>query len=138
MKTPREILLNRHRAAQPKLDAIRKHVLAEHAPARGASPPVNLTSLARQFWAEVIWPARRVWLGFAAAWLVIAALNLASRETRLPTASNASAPAPEALLALREQRKLLSQLLEPGAAPSAAPAAGRLPRSQNLSNFVLG
>ena len=69
MKTPREILLARHRAAEPKLDAIREAVLAEalNVPAPGQPAPrpsrAGVFSVGMTLWRELILPSRRAWSG---------------------------------------------------------------------------
>jgi len=108
MKTPREILLARHRPAEPKLDSLREHAIAELETKPREERVSWLESLRETFRIP-----RAAWAGLAAAWLVIIALNLASRETD----STRTAPpqetrrSPETLLALREQKRLFSELV---------------------------
>lgn len=112
MKTPREILLARHRAAEPKLDALREGVLAdafatpapEQRPARTGAFAMGLT-----LWRELILPSRRAWSGLAATWILIALINLTQSRgshstTAKPTQSNMAA-------SFIEQQKLLGELL---------------------------
>jgi hypothetical protein len=107
MKTPREILLARHRPVEPKLDSIRERAVA------------GLETKSREegvswfeSWREMFRIPRVAWAGFAAAWCVIIALNVASRETTAaqPAAQEAKR-SPETLLALREQKRLFSELV---------------------------
>jgi len=68
MKTARELLLNRHRSIEPKLDALRsKAVAALRNSATDAQIRGARTSLPLRIWQELILPARRLWLGMAAA-----------------------------------------------------------------------
>lgn len=111
MKTPREILLARPQAAEPKLDAIRRHVVAglAAAPQRRSSSRSWLSALE-----EFLRIPRPVLGGLAAAWLLIITLNIASRDTAAP-----SSPAPppmaraskDTLQALREQKRLFAEWL---------------------------
>ncbi|HWF20206.1 MAG TPA: hypothetical protein VG754_13135, partial [Verrucomicrobiae bacterium] len=138
MKTPREIIMERHRAAETKLDAIRKEELAALACASAITPKnsFNLSAAFERFWRESIWPWRRVWTGIAAVWLGILALNLAAGGTPQPGSSGMTATKnPEVVTALLEQKKLLAQLLEPvmtSTPPSSKPPGPRSEQRQEL------
>lgn len=139
MKTPREILFERHRGADLKLDAIRQETIAaltegaETAPA--ASSGHALTGIIQKLWLELIWPSRRAWVGMAALWLAILLANveLKAGSPRVHTAR--SMPVNQLAQALEEQRRFLAELLptakpEPGPAsnPNAQPRSERVPR----------
>ena len=116
MKTPRDILLARHRAAEPKLDAIRKAVLAKAASAPAPNQPDPRPSRAGAFalgltlWRELILPNRRAWSGLAATWMLIALINLA--ESRGSQGTTAKPTAQSNMAAgFIEQQKLLGELL---------------------------
>jgi len=151
MKTPREMLLARHQAAQPKLDAVRQRALTALPSDSGAGVPPAL----------VLWPSRLkthqpgrpvdrwqprrlphyleaarelflrprlAWSALAVAWLVIIALNFATPETSAPGSALATAtpPAsPETLQALREQKRLFTELV-----------GGTLPHDAEPPRFV--
>jgi hypothetical protein len=100
MKTPREVLLNRHRNIEPKLNQMW----------HGALVPRLAGNVV---WRELIWPCRRVWAGLACVWAVIAILNVASSEPATRMAGKAEPMSPEKMQALVEQRRLLTQLIEP-------------------------
>ena len=125
MKTPREVLLNQHRSAEPRLDRMWTQKLA---PAlAGNSTPTTPTTHSALFaigwmiWQELILPSRRIWAGLACAWFVIAMLNLASSETATKIASRIQSPSRDEMRALVEQRRMLAQLIgllpEPDYAP---------------------
>ncbi len=143
MKTPRELLLERHQSAEAKLKTIRADDLARHARASanqlGHQLPssLSLASAARQFWQESIWPWRRVWLGLASVWLVLLALNLASDEGPKMARHKTPPPDPELMAALREQRRLMLELLEPSAPPPASLPKIPGPRSEQRQTMVL-
>jgi hypothetical protein len=142
MKTPREVLLKRHERVETKLDALRKHVVAEHAAvatggeSREPRPSLSLSLVALKLWQELIWPCRRIWLGMAAVWLVIAFLNLSPDKTLTLANVETTAPNPETLMALREQRRLLVQLLEPITPEIALPAVVPPPRSEQRPTIL--
>src|SRR5690349_15872292 len=118
MKTPREVILGRHQSAAPKLEVIRAEVLAAYARIGTAQPPHrfrlwnSLASLARSFWQESLWPWRKTWFGLAGAWIVLLAFHFGSAETPRAAIKQASRPDASVRMALREQKQLMSQLLE--------------------------
>jgi hypothetical protein len=113
MKTPREVLLNRHQAIKPKLNSIRETVLAAacvHPPRPYLALPLRIVIDA---WNELILPARRIWAGFAVVWVAIGALNLANSE---PTGGTRTATKPVSsgmVMAWQEQQKVMAELTGP-------------------------
>lgn len=135
MKTPRELILERHQSADAKLKAIRAEDLAACArsavePSRQRPPAFDLSAAATRFWQEALWPWRRAWLGLAALWLVILAVSLATGEVPAFAAAKPSQPTPEVLAALRQQQQLLTQLLGTEAPPPVARPRLPGPRSE--------
>ena len=110
MKTPREILLARHQAAQPRLDALREQTLA--AP---TGPAQEERSAFRHFMESCrncFRVPRFAWSGLAAAWLVIIGLHFAARDSapKRPVAFTQNRQPAETLQAVREQKRLLAEL----------------------------
>ena len=93
MKTVRELLLYRHRSIQPKLDAFRAKTTSE---LRVGASDMKIAhakpSLRLRIWQELILPARRLWVGVAAAWCVIAFLHVSAPSAK--PLLNAEAPRP--------------------------------------------
>lgn len=98
MKTPREILLERHRAAGPKLDSIRHEIVTAEFKSVGQAARLSPTErmkkletgaspVLRLLWRELIWPSRHVWSGLAVVWAVILTVNF-SRTTRNESPEN--------------------------------------------------
>jgi hypothetical protein len=114
MKTPREILLKRHRAASPRLDAVRRKVIASECPANGVQPTAATPSLILRcgltLWRELVFPCRRAWGGLVAVWVVIVAVSLATHDTA-PVMAKAVAPTPDVQQALRAQHQLRAELI---------------------------
>src|SRR5689334_359072 len=101
MKTPREILMERHRAINPKLDSIRHEII---------NSKFSRENFLTTIWRELIFPSRRIWAGLAIAWILIAMVNISFREQ--PQASVAKiSPTPEMILAFRQEKKLLNELI---------------------------
>lgn len=126
MKTPREILFERHRQIEPKLDVLREKTVAELGAAADGritrasqteSPAVS--GILRTVWLELIWPCRRAWAAMAVVWLGVAAANVAMKAPFSSAGMARSAPAPNMIQALDEQRRLLAELLPPVAATPA-------------------
>jgi hypothetical protein len=87
MKTPRKLLLAQHRAATPKLDAIRQSTVAAVCDRRSEGvfgvvlrSQTAATMLLQTFWHELILPTRRIWAGFATVWALIFIVNFAQRD----------------------------------------------------------
>jgi hypothetical protein len=107
VKTPREILLEQHGAAESKLDDVRRKALA----AAAKLQTENSSSPLRHF----LWSLRWHFAGMSAIWLVIALLNLDSGQGSRMVAAvpPAKIPPPEVILAsLRENHRQLSQMIE--------------------------
>ncbi|MEI9866494.1 MAG: hypothetical protein WDN00_18455 [Limisphaerales bacterium] len=112
MKTPREILLARYQAAVPKLDAIRRDVLAglNNKETKEQNRPASLIAsffgCPNKLWLELVWPCRRIWTGLATVWLLIFAINLAQHEPS-PAGKMTTAPA---MMSFREQQRWMNEL----------------------------
>lgn len=142
MKTPREILLERHRSADRKLNAIREGALAaalRHAPLTrlgGAwTPPAAGHRILSTLFRELIQPARRIWTGLAASWLLIFLVNLRLSAGAPPITPSAGSV--DFITALREQDQMMAWLAQP-AEPKAAEPPKRFvprPRSESCGKF---
>ena len=110
MKTPRELLLGRHKTAGPRLDQIR-HGIVDRI---GTPRPF----VALKLWQELILPARRAWICLAAGWVVILALNLASGGDASVAIHETGPMDPESVIALQRQQRLMAQLIDEDKEPS--------------------
>ena len=117
MKTPRDILLAQHRAAENKLDALRREVIQElnNQETKEQSFPVTQTFLvtwllrcSKTIWHELVFPSRRIWAGLATAWLLIFAINFSLRDHLAANVSKISSP--EAMMTFQQQQRLLAEL----------------------------
>jgi hypothetical protein len=133
MKTPRELILEKHRSIKARLGRIRPEelaALAREALASTAHPnpmrqEAGLWAIARDFWMESIRPWRRVWIGMAAAWIVILVSFAATHDMPQTARVKVRPPSPELMAVLREQRQMMLQLFEPAA--SERPTEPRIP-----------
>ena len=116
MKTPREILLERHRAATPKLDAIHHKVVTEsnHEGTKAQREKMSFMSLClcgfNKVWHELIFPSRRIWAGLAAIWVFIFIVNFSQHDHSQGTMAK-SLLSPEMILTYRQQEKMLAELM---------------------------
>jgi len=100
--------------------------------ARAASSQPHPPPFVLQVLASLLWPHPRAWAGLAAVWLVILVLNLSAHDGSPRTAQKSAPPAPETIVALRQQQRLLAELI---GSPETAraeepPRPGRAPRSE--------
>lgn len=155
MKTPREMLLARHQAVEPKLDALRREAVAAVVSGTGALASLSPTgapacrtasegacktndrrghlSHYREAAREIFLRPRLAWSALAMAWLVIITLNFATPESSSPGSALATAtpPAsPETLQALREQKRLFTELVG-GMMPGDAETPRFVPRPRS-------
>ena len=141
MKTPRELLLERHRQMEMKLDAVRQRVLATQ---RQSPRTLNVNWWSRLVCAlTLIHPLSnpalfRPWrphlAGLVAVWLAIFALKLTTPGVQQPLVAKSTSSSTEQLLALAEKRKLLAELMDQ---PVESPKPDRpAPRSERRA--VLG
>lgn len=144
MKTPREILLARHRAVDPVLDRLRADVLATavlpgdgRAEAASTSIYQVLNGWLVRAWTELFWSCRRAWAGVAAAWLVIVTLNLLSPEVSPVDRTQGAGGSRTIFTYLIEQERLLAELgdLTPVPAPAPPPAVPA-PRSERRRHHL--
>ncbi|MGA2557239.1 MAG: hypothetical protein ABSG04_13295 [Verrucomicrobiota bacterium] len=120
MKTPREVLLQQHQAAAPKLDAIRAAVVAAL-----ARPPSRETIS----WRDLVRSLRWHLAAISAVWALVGILNLSASPGQVAMIPSDKIPTPQQLwTSLRENRRLLLEYSDAPVVEAAAPAPGR--RSQ--------
>ncbi len=74
----------------------------------------------RLLWRELIFPCRRTWAGLAAVWMALFIFNVSQRDPSELAARKLPPPSPEAIMAWRQQEKLLAELIgSPGTAGDA-------------------
>jgi len=130
MKTPRQLLLERHRSAETKLDTIRHALVAGLGSHRGLKSSEDRPSM-RMLLRSLRWHLA----GMSAVWLFVVLLNL-EHSSFVPSIAEQKAASPrQLLLALRENRRQVLELTDPGVTESApAPAAVVPSRRTQLSS----
>ena len=63
----------------------------------------------------VFWPNPKAWAGLAAIWVFIFILNFSTRDKTPLVAEKVSPPSPEVLVELKQQQRLLAELMGPTA-----------------------
>jgi hypothetical protein len=118
MKTPRDILLKRYQDAAPKLDAIRREVVEVAADVNRRKQPVRelifaaaLANAIKVLFQELVWPCRRTWAGLAAVWVALLIFNVSQRDPSELAARKLPPPSSEAIMAWRQQERLLADLI---------------------------
>jgi hypothetical protein len=116
MKTPIEILFERHRGATAKLDTIRQTVIAGLAQAHDATEMLSESDKSRSgpaSFRDFVLSIRWHLAGIGAAWILVALLNLDHSPTTVRDVARASNPPSEELLtAWRENRRQVLELME--------------------------
>lgn len=119
MKTLREVLFERHKEIEPKLDGIRKRVVGSLAAATTVNASLRPSVLASG-WRQFVWSLRWHLAGLSAAWLAALVLNIDDTPARAQAATRREAPSPQHwMAALRENQRQLRDLI---AAPAFEPA----------------
>jgi hypothetical protein len=115
MKTPRDLLFARHQAANPKLDAIRREVVAELNNEATKTPsllsrfaPLRL-GCSNKLWLELVWPCRRIWTGLAAVWVLLFIFNFSQRDANQPMMAKSTSAA-AMTMTFRDQQIMLNEL----------------------------
>ena len=115
-------MLEQHRSAAPKLDALRRGAVEVAADVNRRKQPVRewtfaaaLANAIRLPFRELVWPCRRTWAALAAVWMALFIFNVSQRDKAELAARKLPPPLPEAILAWRQQERLLAELIGPSA-----------------------
>jgi hypothetical protein len=120
VKTPREILLERHGSAEPKLDAIRQNLLAQKS--------AETAPLSARLIRELLLPLRWHLAGISAVWLMVALLSADPASTPVMAAAEPPSTPRQLIAVLTENRRQLVEMIEPNGtelAPAPQPFAPR-------------
>lgn len=114
MKTPRDILFQRHQAADDKLNQIRRNEVAQIQSAPTTRRELLPIRALLTLWRELFWPSRFAWGGIAAAWFFMLVVNQAIHDGGTSASAEAAPPSTEMLQAVQAQRRMLAELADPG------------------------
>jgi hypothetical protein len=59
----------------------------------------------------LLWPHSKAWAGLAAIWIVILAVDFSARDKSPAVAEKSAPPSPEVLVELRQQQRMLAELI---------------------------
>jgi hypothetical protein len=121
MKTPRDLLFQRHRSAETKLDAVRESVLATVRSPQPAKP--DATPKPHYTLRDLLLSCRWHLAAMSAAWLVVLVLNVDRSTGPTVRMARENAAPPQQLMASLQayQRQLIELLERPAEEPVAAP-----------------
>jgi hypothetical protein len=125
MKTPKDILLQRHEAMDARLDAIRRNVVS-------AMPQSHRFS-----WREFLFSMRWHVAGLSTVWLAVLWLNVDSRSEGATHLARGNTPSAQALVAaLVENRREIIELTETPLAAAPAVLPPRRSEIQSVTEIV--
>jgi hypothetical protein len=75
------------------------------------SPPHSSFEIRHSFLSTLLWPNPKAWAGLAAAWVVIFALQFASRDPSQRIESVSATSRPVYLMTLKEEQQTLAELM---------------------------
>ena len=123
VKTPREILLERHRDAETKLDGLRQQL--------AAPPPAEAIPLRTRLIRELLLPLRWHLAGISAVWLIVAVLNADHASSPVIAAGGGDSSPRQLLVALAENRRQLVEVIEPTSTELAPAPLPSIPRRRS-------
>ena len=87
----------------------------------------------------LLWPCPQAWAGLAAVWLLVLTFNFATKDKSETAVAQMPPASPEMIEALREQHRLLAELVgRTGPREAERPKATvPAPRSERLSKWVV-
>ena len=104
---------------------------AKHA-SRPATRGSFLSTISYQL-STLLWPHPKAWAGLAAVWILIFAVDFSMRDTTPVMAEKAVPPSPEVVAELRQQQRMLAELIGSSQAREAElPRSLPQPRSERV------
>jgi len=87
----------------------------------------------------LLWPSPKAWASLAVIWLLLLIANTSTSDKSTAVAGAVSRPAPERLMAWREQERMLTELLGPREIPVAEKPKPAAPstRSERHHEFLI-
>ncbi|MGA2801687.1 MAG: hypothetical protein ABSE97_04870 [Verrucomicrobiota bacterium] len=65
----------------------------------------------RDWLLAILWPHPRAWAGLAVVWILILTVDFSVRDTSQTVAGKSSPPSPQVITELRQQQRLLAELI---------------------------
>lgn len=127
MKTPRDVLLQHHRSATSRLDAIRQKVINTKIKTPDREPQRQASA---GFLREFLLPLRWHLAGMSTMWVIAAILSMDSGASTPQSAQNSARPV-EVLAALVENRRQLAEMIDPLSEDAASTPQPFVPRRRS-------
>ena len=115
----------------------RREILSVAERASRTAPRASFLSTLNTQLSTLLWPHPAAWAGLAAVWILIFAVDFSIRDTT-PVMAEKSAPlSPETLAELKQQQRMLAELIGPAQTREAEPAKFLpQPRSERVEILV--
>lgn len=115
----------------------RAEILSAAKHASRPSPRASFLSTFNHQLSTLLWPHPKAWAGLAAVWILILAVNFSTRDKSPVMAEKAAPPSPEVVAELKQQQRMLAELIGSSQARDAeSPKFLPLPRSERLEILV--
>lgn len=85
--------------------------------------------------ADILWPHPAAWAGLAAIWIFLFAMNFTLRDTAPAMAEKFSPPTTEVIVEVRQQQRLLAELIGTREVREADRSKSLMPRPRSERNF---
>ena len=95
-----------------------------------------LSTLNAQF-STMLWPHPKAWVGLAAVWILILAVNFSMRDKAPVRAEKSLPPSPEVIVELRQQQRMLAELIGSRDASDANRSKSFVPPPRSERAFVI-
>jgi hypothetical protein len=100
------------------------------------SLPTFFSTLNSQL-STIFWPHPKAWAGLAAVWVLIFCVNFSMRDTAPVVAEKSAPPSPEVIVELKQQQRMLAELIGAGQAREAEPQKWLpQPRSERVEILI--
>lgn len=86
---------------------------------------------------SVLWPHPVAWAGLAAVWIFIFAVDFSTRDHAPVVAKEFLPPSPQVIVELRQQQRLLAELIGPREVREADRSKSLMPRPRSERNFEM-
>ena len=86
---------------------------------------------------NIFWPNPQAWAGLAAVWILIFAVNFSVRDRAPVVVEKSAPPPPEVLVELRQQRRMLAELIGPRDARDADRSKSFVPQPRSERAEIL-